>query len=444
MGAVGSPVSSLVKWLYPGMHVKQWLVLLVFSVTFISLGIAYVLTNIYRQQPFPEQVYYLTLQFVPRVVRGALFVLIGVGSAVFALLQLSRSLLAPFMDHGRGDLVDVIYQHRYLARGPRIVAIGGGHGLSTLLRGLKQHTGNLTAIVTVADDGGSSGRLRREMGVLPPGDIRMCLVALAEAEPLMTELFQYRFDKGEGLEGHSFGNLFLVAMQAITGDVEHALRESSRVLAVRGQILPSTLADIQLGAEYADGETVFGESRLPERGKPIRRIFLNPKDPPAYPEAIKAILEADMIVIGPGSLYTSILPNLLVEDIARAVRAANAIKVYVCNVATQRGETDNYVVQDHVQTIERHAGPNLFQYVVVNNNAEVEGDVGPDSTLVRVNGALADTRYQLWPADVVDVGHPHFHDPQKLAETLIRLYHDRSTVRTESPADEGAELVATR
>lgn len=434
---------SYVKWLYPGMHVKRWLVLLIFAVTFISLGVAYFLTNLYREAAFPEWVYYATLQFLPRVVRGALFLLIGVGSAVFALFQLSRALLAPFMDHGRGDLVDVIYQHRYLARGPRVVAIGGGHGLSTLLRGLKMHTGNLTAVVTVADDGGSSGRLRREMGVLPPGDIRMCLVALAESEPLMTQLFQYRFDKGAGLEGHSFGNLFLVAMQAITGNFERALRESSRVLAVRGQILPSTLEDIQIGAEYADGQTTMGESNVPEVKKPIRRIFLNPSHPPAYPEAIKAILEADMIVVGPGSLYTSILPNLLVEDVARAVRAANAVKVYVCNVATQHGETDHYGVQDHVRTIERHAGPNLFQYVLVNNNNDIHGNIGPDSVLVRVNGALADTNYQLWPADVVDVDHPHFHDPAKLADTLIRLFNDRTTTRTESPADDSA-LVGSR
>jgi uncharacterized cofD-like protein len=232
-------------------------------------------------------------------------------------------------------------------------------------------------------------------------------------------------------------------MQAISGNIERALRESSRVLAVRGQILPSTLEDIQLGAEYADGQTALGESQLPQVRKPIKRIFLRPAHPPAYPEAIKAILDADMIVIGPGSLYTSIMPNLLVADIARAVRAANAIKVYVCNVATQSGETDNYVVHDHVRTLDRHAGPNLFQYVVVNNNTTIQGNVGPDSVLVRVNGALAETDYQLWPADVVDVDHPHFHDANKLAETLIRLYNDRSTTRSESP-DDAAELVASR
>jgi hypothetical protein len=235
------------------MHVKRWLILLIFGITFVALGIAYILTHLYRTQPFPEEAAVVTLQFISREVRGAIFIALGLTVGVIAFLKLSSSLLQPFRSNDRGQLVDAIYQHRYLNRGPKIVVIGGGHGLSTLLRGLKEHTNNLTAIVTVADDGGSSGRLRREMGVLPPGDIRMCLVALADAEPLMTELFQYRFEKGTGLEGHSFGNLFLVAMQNITGNFEKALRESSRVLAVRGQILPSTLDDISLCAEYDDG-----------------------------------------------------------------------------------------------------------------------------------------------------------------------------------------------
>jgi uncharacterized cofD-like protein len=283
------------------------------------------------------------------------------------------------------------------------------------------------------------------MGVLPPGDIRMCLVALAEAEPLMTDLFQYRFEKGTGLEGHSFGNLFLVAMQAITGDFEHALRQSSRVLAVRGQILPSTLEDVQLNAEYADGQTARGESAVPEVHQPISRIFLTPGKPAAYPEAIKAILEADMIVIGPGSLYTSILPNLLVDDIVTAVRAANAVKVYVCNVATQRGETDDFGVGDHIRAIEQHCGgPGLFRYALVNNNRRTTGDIGADSRLVELNGAKEKLDYEFFEADVVDVNHPHFHEPVKLAEALIRLYYDRGTVRTEGQPAEDTSLVATR
>ena len=436
-------VRSFVKWLYPGMHVKRWLILLIFGITFVALGIAYILTHLYRTQPFPEEAAIVTLQFISREVRGTIFIALGLILGVVAFLKLSSSLLQPFRSNDRGQLVDAIYQHRYLQRGPKVVVIGGGHGLSTLLRGLKEHTNNLTAIVTVADDGGSSGRLRREMGVLPPGDIRMCLVALADAEPLMTELFQYRFQKGTGLEGHSFGNLFLVAMHNITGNFEKALRESSRVLAVRGQILPSTLEDISLCAEYDDGTISQGESKLPEVRKPIRRLYLNPAKPPAYPEAIKAILEADMIVIGPGSLYTSILPNLLVEDICTAVRAANAVKVYVCNVATQRGETDGFLVADHIAAMERHVGKDVFQYVLVNNNDRITGDIGANSAPVRLNGAMKNVDYRIHEDDVIDVEHPHFHDPKKLSASVMRLYFDRATVRSEMPALE-RELAGAR
>lgn len=425
------------------MHVKRWLILLMFGITFVALGIAYVLTHIYRTQPFPEVVGDLTLQFISREVRGGLFILLGLVVGAIAFIRLSSSLLSPFRGESKGQLVDAIYQHRYLNRGPKIVAIGGGHGLSTLLRGLKEHTNNLTAIVTVADDGGSSGRLRREMGVLPPGDIRMCLVALADAEPLMTELFQYRFQKGTGLEGHSFGNLFLVAMNSITGNFEKALRESSKVLAVRGQILPSTLDDISLVAEHDDGQISHGESRLPEARKPIRRLYLQPNHPPAYPEAIRAILEADLIVLGPGSLYTSILPNLLVEDICTAVRAANAVKVYVCNVATQRGETDDFLVADHIAAMERHVGRDVFQYVLVNNNERITGDIGADSEPVRLNGVAKSSSYRIHEDDVIDVEHPHYHDPKKLSASLMRLYFDRATVRSEMPIAE-KELAAAR
>ncbi|MBM4417374.1 MAG: YvcK family protein [Chloroflexi bacterium] len=414
-------IRAHVKWLAPGLHVKRWLVLLVFGVTFVSLGIAYLMTHYYRTQPFPEEVYFVTLQFIDRAFRGAVFLLLGGAISAFALVQLARSLVSPFVSRDRA-IVDRIREHRHLSRGPRIVAIGGGHGLSTLLRGLKQHTQNLTAVVTVTDDGGSSGRLRRDLGVLPPGDIRMCLVALADAEPLMTRLFQYRFERGDGLEGHSFGNLFLAAMNEITGNFERAVRESSRVLAVRGQILPSTLEDIDIGAEYCDGEIVVGESQLPLLRKAIRRLFLRPADPPAYPEAIKAILEADLIVIGPGSLYTSILPNLLVQGISDAVRKSMAMRIYICNVATQRGETDDYGVFEHIQAIEGHCGPGLFDHVLVNNNSETTGCIGIESSPVRLNRKHRNPQYHLIEADVIDVGHPHFHDGAKLAEVLVTVY----------------------
>ncbi|HUE76238.1 MAG TPA: gluconeogenesis factor YvcK family protein [Chloroflexota bacterium] len=422
-------LGSFVKWLYPGMHIKRWLVLLLFGITFVSLGIAYVITHTYRTQPFPEYVFYLTLQFVDRPLRGVLFVLVGLSVSVIAVIQLNRSLLSPFRGGRNDNLVDIIFQHRYLQRGPKVVVIGGGHGLSTLLRGMKEYTRNLTAIVTVGDDGGSSGRLRQDFGVLPPGDLRMCLVALADAEPLMTKLFQYRFDRGSGLEGHSFGNLFLVAMNAITGNFERALRESSRVLAVRGQILPSTLQDITVCAEYDDLTTAEGESLIPESGKRVKRLFLQPSNPPAYGEAVKAILDADLVVIGPGSLYTSVMPNLLIEEITHAIRVSDAVKVYVCNVATQRGETDNFQVHHHVEVIERHCGAQLFQYVLINDNLTAAQAAGSTVVPVNLNGFIEHSDVRPVVADVVDEQEPRQHDPQKLAHSLMKLYYDRGQSR---------------
>lgn len=418
---------SFLKWLYPGMHVKRWLLLQIVGITLISLGVAYVLTNIYRNQPFPDFVAPLTLQFVDRLVRGILFMVVGVVLAVLAILQLNRSLLSAFLSPGRDNIVDIIYQHRYLRRGPKIVAIGGGTGLSTLLRGLKEYSGNLTAIVTVADDGGSSGRLRQELGVLPPGDFRQCLVALADVEPLMTKLFQYRFGEGTGLEGHSFGNLFIVAMTAITGNFERAIRESSRVLAVKGHILPSTIANVTLCAEFEDDDLMRGESQITKTDKAIKRIFLDPAKPPAYPESIRAILDADLIVIGPGSLYTSILPNLLVEDLTRAIKASGAVKVYVCNVATQRGETDRFSVLDHIGALMNHVGRDMFDYVLANNNLNVRLAPELHSQPVPLDREIISSDdFRVVVADVVDAASPMRHDSKKLAQSLMRVYYDRA------------------
>lgn len=263
-----------------------------------------------------------------------------------------------------------------MRRGPRLVAIGGGTGLSTLLRGIKEHTSNITAVVTVADDGGSSGRLRREMGVLPPGDIRNCLVALADAEPLMQRLFQYRFgDEGPpGLAGHNFGNLFIATMCEITGDFELAVKESSRVLAVRGQVLPSTLSQVTLVAELEDGATVRGESNISRSAGRIRRVRLIPEDALPLPDTLQAISEADMIILGPGSLYTSVLPNLIVQGVPEAIRKSPAPKVYVCNVMTQPGETDNFTAYDHVAAILAHAGRGVIDRVVV-NTGDIPGEL---------------------------------------------------------------------
>lgn len=413
-----------VKWLYPGMGVKRWLLLLIFGVTALSLGLAYLLVTIYRTQPLPLFFYYLTLQFIPRVLRAVLFGGLGLSAVGFAVYQLNRSLLAAFLRPGHENLADLIYQYRHRLRGPRVVAVGGGTGLSSLLRGMKEYTSNLTAIVTVADDGGSSGRLRRELGVLPPGDFRNCITALAEAEPLMTQLFQYRFNEGPGLEGHSFGNLFIVAMAGVTGNFERAIAESSRVLAVRGRILPSTLEHVTLCAEVSDdregARRVDGESQIPKVGQSIERVFLEPSGVRAHAQAVREILQADLIVLGPGSLYTSVLPNLLVEEIAEAIRVSSALKVYVCNVAVQPGETDGYSVEDHVRAIEDHVGPGLIDVVIANGNMDLPPETRGKTVLVEPAYSLQD-RIPIIFEDLPDPANPWRHHPDKLARCLLNL-----------------------
>ena len=415
------------KWFYPGIHIKRWLLLMMVGIIIISLGFAYILRQIYNSYSFPDFVWYITLQFIPRYVRGALFIAAGVGAIIVAFWGFNKSLLSVLVPKGNDNrLVDKIYQHWYLQRGPKIVAIGGGTGLSTLLRGLKEHSGNLAAIVTVADDGGSSGRLRRELGVLPPGDFRNCIAALANAEPLMTKLFQYRFSEGSGLEGHSFGNLFIVAMSGVIGNFEHAIRESSRVLAVRGQILPSSLENVVLYAQMEDEDMIRGESNIPRSGKRIKKVYLEPSDVPGYPEAVKAIMEADLIILGPGSLYTSILPNLLVNDIRKAVEASPAVKVYVCNVATQRGETDNFSALDHVEALTRHVGEGLFQYVIVNSNTKTNLPQEWGVDVVKVNRQPLNN-LQLVSADVINEQNRLRHDPKKLSSTILQLYYSKGS-----------------
>jgi uncharacterized cofD-like protein len=248
-----------------------------------------------------------------------------------------------------------------------VVVIGGGTGLSAILRGLKTFPVDITAIVTVADDGGSSGRLRQELDIPPPGDVRNVLVALSEVEPLIEELFQHRFENGEGLSGHSLGNLLLAGMTSITGDFAKGVHELSRVLNVRGKVLPAANQSIILKAEMSDGSIVTGESKIPKIGKRIKRVFLTPENVQPLSETLQAIRKADLIVIGPGSLYTSVLPNLLVPGIADEVKKAQARKVYICNVMTQPGETDNYTASDHVQALISHVGPGIIDTVIVND-----------------------------------------------------------------------------
>jgi uncharacterized cofD-like protein len=262
-----------------------------------------------------------------------------------------------------------VYQRQHLKRGPRLVTVGGGTGLSVLLRGLKEYTSNITAIVSVADDGGSSGRLRGQLGVLPPGDLRDCLVALADTESAMENLFNYRFTEGGELAGHSLGNLLLVALADLTGSFETALREAGKVLAIRGKVVPTTFADLKLGAELVDGSILMGQSFITKTEKHIKRVFLKPANCRPTPEAIKAIREAEMIVLGPGSLYTSIIPNLLVPGITEEIKRASGIKVYVCNVMTQVGETRGYTAAEHLEALYEHTLVGLVDYLLVNNQS---------------------------------------------------------------------------
>ena len=410
------------------MGVKRWLLLLFAGITIVSLGVGYLLVDVYRTWTFPSVFYYLTLQFIPRAWRGFLFGVAGGAAITIAVIQLNRSLLSAFRAPGQSSLADIIYNHRQRGRGPKVVAIGGGTGLSALLRGIKEHTDNITAIVTVADDGGSSGRLRRDLGLLPPGDFRNCIAALADDESLTARLFQYRFGEAEGLNGHSFGNLFIAAMAAVTGNFERAILESSRVLNTRGQIVPSTLENVTLWAELGDdgaeapgSDRVEGESRISKTGRPIERVFLEPDKVPGYPGAIRALLEADLITIGPGSLFTSVLPNLLVPGIASALRASPATKVYISNIATEEGETDRFTLDDHLRALEAHVGEGLFSYVLANDNVNVQFPRHLNVEAVAPRTELGNG-YQLVKHNLVDLENPWQHDPHRLAEALMNLY----------------------
>jgi uncharacterized cofD-like protein len=439
--------ASFFKWLYPGLHIKRWLVLLVVGVALMGLGFGYFLREVYQSYVFPSEAYYVTLQFLPRYVRGTLFVGFSAGLILFSMWQINRQLFnAVLRQRPDESLVDALYNERSRRRGPKIVAIGGGHGLSTLLRGLKEYTSNLTAVVTVADDGGSSGRLRTELGLPAPGDVRNCIAALADVEPLMTSLFQYRFEeKGSGLEGHSFGNLFIAAMTGVTGNFEAAVRETSRVLAVRGQILPSTLANVTLSAVTEDDEAIHGESKITERGGRIKQVFIHPENAQANPDALRAILNADLIVVGPGSLYTSVLPNLLVDGLRRAMEMSKALKVYVCNVATERGETDSFSVGDHYEVLSGHVHGQLFSYVVANNNFASNGAAQALPTeAVRLDSSASTIKgVSVLAADVVSEGNRYHHDSKKLASTLLDLYDQRRDVPhvVPQPAEPVEEVV---
>ena len=343
-----------VRWLQPGLVVKRWVLTSGLGLLMALVGGA-VWADLKPIYWILETLSWLlgTLTTVlPREFTGPILLLVGVALVLWGQSRSFGSIqqaLAPDKDT---VLIDALQAQSRLNRGPNIVAIGGGTGLSTLLSGLKRYSSHITAIVTVADDGGSSGVLRRELGVLPPGDIRNCLAALSTEEPLLTRLFQYRFSAGGGLEGHSFGNLFLSALTAITGNLETAITASSRVLAVQGQVVPATNVDVRLWAELENGQRIEGESNIGHAPSPIVRLGCVPSRPPALPRALEAIANADLIVLGPGSLYTSLLPNLLVPELVSAIQRSRAPRLYICNLMTQPGETDGLDVRGHLRAIE--------------------------------------------------------------------------------------------
>lgn len=417
-------------WFRPGLGIRKWFLYVIAGVTLLGLGIAVLLIDVYRTTTTNPLVLtalsYLSLRFLPRALRAIIFGGLGIGLLVYGIVKLNRSLLAPFLRPG-SKVVDQLRDYRKRARGPHIVAIGGGHGLSTLLRGLKLYTSNLTAVVTVADDGGSSGRLRESFGILPPGDIRNCLAALSNDEDLLTQLFQYRFSGSPELDGHSFGNLFITALTELTGSFEAAVAESGRVLSINGRVLPSTLHNVKLVASmqlpYSHNEIrVEGESKIPKSAGRVHRVWLEPDTAPAFPPVLKEILTAEIIIVGPGSLYTSLLPNLLVHDLLSAIRASRATKIYVSNIATQLGETDFYSSYDHVLALEEHVGGDVFEVILCND--KYDGDVGENSQWVKADEKMKqDSRARF--ADLVDDAHPWRHDSLKLAKEVMKIYSEQ-------------------
>ncbi len=413
---------KILRWLKPGINIKRWLLLMLVGlfclVSFLTLQI-----NIRNEQSVTS----LPFAFSNTPLLRVVLIVVGLLLTSYGFYRFYRSLMRPFIKPGT-TLLDTLSSYQKKEKGPRIVTVGGGNGLATLLRGLKQHSHNLTAVVTVADDGGSSGQLRQSLGILPPGDIRNCLTALSSDEELLTQVFQYRFGEKAGVNGHSLGNLLISALTDITGSFEEAVAESGRVLAIKGRVLPSTLHDVNLVAEVESREkqeiiNVAGESQIPQTGGKIRRLWIEPSNPLPYPPAVQAILAANLIIIGPGSLYTSILPNLLVPGVVEAINSSKALKFFICNVANEHGETDGYRCIDHIRVIEEHLSDIHFDVIICNNNFEPRLPRGVEWVLP---DAQLEEQYSIYYASLVDKEFPWRHDYQKLAEVVVDLLEERT------------------
>jgi uncharacterized cofD-like protein len=421
------------SWMHPGLKLKRWIFLLTASIVILAIGLSGQMGHSFRgfrldlvnpksMERLARQVQ--TLRFVDFVLLG-----FGIWGVVFALRRLAFSLItivAPQRGNSQ-ELASLVIHRARINRGPRVVAIGGGTGLPHLLAGLKKFSSNLTAVVTVADDGGSSGRLREDLGLLPPGDLRNCLVALAETEPLMGRLFQHRFEGKGGLGGHSFGNLFIAAMTEVTGDFGVAIEESSKVLAITGRVLPVTLESVRLFAELEDGRSVRGESAITLARGRVKSLSLEPASVKPNAEVLKAIAKADAIVLGPGSLYTSILPNLLVSGVAAAVAGSRALKIVACNIMTQPGETDHFRVSDHLRALQDLSGHSLADYVIANSESPpaplLAHYVSEGQQMVEIDKKnVADLGVRLVRARLLENSMQRIrHDPDKLARAIMRL-----------------------
>lgn len=422
-----------ISWLCPGVNIKRWLLLAAAGMLIIAVGLAMVF-NLQIMGRLEELLFQLTYLTTGRysngviMAMGAVFVLLGIGLVGYGTRKVVRSVVGSLMPDTSGSLMEKIFVQRKLTRGPAITVVGGGTGLSTLLRGMKYITNNCTAVVTSGDDGGSSGRLRKELGIIPPGDLRNCMIALADQEPLMERLMQYRFKGDTPLAGHCFGNLFIAAMAEAEGGMEAGLKATSQILKVRGRVLPSTLEDIQLQAEMTDGSVVTGESKIPKAGKRISRLRMLPEDATAAQDAVEAIVKADVLIFGPGSLYTSVIPNLVVPGIRKAILESKAIKIYICNVMTQPGETDGYGAYDHVRALIDHVGAQFLDYVIVNDEKISSAQLAPykeegakpvSSDIRKINnlGIVAVPAHLISKRDLVR------HDPVKLSQVLIGLIY---------------------
>ncbi len=410
------------KWLYPGIGIKRWIILCVAGLGLIVLVALVAIKSISE----------ISILLAALAMAALIFGIFLVYMAIKNMVRIFIRALMPL--HREGPLVDIVVQRRqndHLLRGPRVVAIGGGTGLSTLLSGIRSFTSNITAIVTVTDTGGSSGRLRDEMDMIPPGDIRNCLVALADAGPLIRDLFQYRFEDGEGLKGHSFGNLFITALSKVTGDFEKAIAESSKVLAIRGRVIPSTLEKVTLVGEFEDGTIVEGETHITDIHKKLRNIRLKPENCKAHSEVLDAIENAEMIILGPGSLYTSILPNLLIEDLCRALLKSDAYKAYVLNVMTQPGETDGYSAWDHLRSLVEHTDPRIVDVCFANKGLIPDGLIRKygEQGAERVNMDLDRIRekgYEVVEGSFLQLDGQIRHDGEGLARLIFEHFEERT------------------